>query len=148
MSAQILLALRMIIVLFLYAFLAWALYTLWISIKRSSKTSEDRQIPKFTIIQIGGDNGDETVYPFTQSNIIIGRDPLCDLELSNDTISAQHSKISYELGQWWLDDLDSTNGTFLNEEPVAEPVVITDSDRIRCGKIELTVQTSHHDSDS
>jgi pSer/pThr/pTyr-binding forkhead associated (FHA) protein len=47
--------------------------------------------------------------------------------------------IEYELGQWWLKDLQSTNGTFLNGERVEEPIVITDGDQIHCGKIVISV---------
>ena len=36
--------------------------------------------------------------------------------------------LTYRQSQWWIEDLHSTNGTFLNQEAVLEPVVITDGD--------------------
>ena len=47
--------------------------------------------------------------------------------------------------QWWLEDLKSTNGTFLNEEKLDTPTVIVTGDEIRCGQVPVRVQIDGQD---
>lgn len=125
-------------VVMLYLFLGWALYTLWKGIQRSPYVREKSRISELVLwLEDEKEGGKE--FSATQETILIGRDPLCDLAIDNSTISSQHAMIEYELGQWWLKDLQSTNGTFLNGERVEEPIVITDGDQIHCGKIVISV---------
>ena len=70
----------------------------------------------------------------------MGRDPASDLYIEDKTISARHAKLSYHHGQWWVEDLRSTNGTFLNDEPVQEPLVLASGDRLRFGQVQWQVQ--------
>jgi MoxR-like ATPase len=50
--------------------------------------------------------------------IIIGRDASCDLPLNDTDVSRRHARIFKENGIWHLADLDSANGTTLNDQPV------------------------------
>jgi pSer/pThr/pTyr-binding forkhead associated (FHA) protein len=59
--------------------------------------------------------------------------------LDDPTVSNTHARLSYHHGQWWLEDLRSTNGTFLNDEAVASPLVVTDGDVVRCGQVQFTL---------
>jgi pSer/pThr/pTyr-binding forkhead associated (FHA) protein len=81
---------------------------------------------------------------FAQAEIILGRDPGCDIPLIDDTVSTRHAQLTYHHGQWWLDDLASTNGTLLNDEPVSMPTVITSGDEIMCGATLLNVALSEN----
>jgi pSer/pThr/pTyr-binding forkhead associated (FHA) protein len=125
-------------VVVLYLFLGWALYTLWKGIQRSPYVREKSRISEL-VLWLEDEKGGGKEFSATQETILIGRDPLCDLAIDNSTISSQHAMIEYELGQWWLKDLQSTNGTFLNGERIEEPIVITDGDQIHCGKIVISV---------
>lgn len=133
MSGPLLLALRILLVVALYAFLSWALYTVWRDLKRQSKLLTSPQVPPLTLIQKM--DGISKPYRFTIPEITIGRDPACDFPLQEKTISAQHARLLYHHSQWWVEDLHSTNGTFLNQEPVSEPVVIASGDQLRCGQL-------------
>jgi pSer/pThr/pTyr-binding forkhead associated (FHA) protein len=73
------------------------------------------------------------------TEIILGRDPTCDIPLMSETVSARHARFSFHHAQWWLEDLKSTNGTFLNEEAVITSVVIKTGDQIRCGDIYIKI---------
>lgn len=141
MSAPILLAIRVLMVVVLYIFLGWALYTLWKGIQRSTYAHEKSRIPEL-VLGVEDESEERIEFSRSQETILIGRDSLCDLAIDNSTISSQHAIIEYDMGQWWLKDLRSTNGTFLNGERVEEPIVITDADQIHCGKIVITVLKS------
>ena len=137
MSGIVLLILRMLMAASLYAFLGLALYLLWRDLQQQSKLSISYQPPTLTLIR----NIDEEPVPyrFSVPEIIIGRDPACNFILEDSTVSAQHSRLSFRQGHWWVEDLRSTNGTYLNNEPISASLVITSGDEIRCGQVVLTI---------
>ena len=138
MIASLLLLLRLGLILALYGFLGWAFLTLWRDLKMQSKLLSLRQPPPLWLwVEM---EGDSQPLQFGGQAIAIGRDPLCDMILDNSTVSAQHARLTYRQSQWWLEDLHSTNGTFLNQETVLEPVVITSGDELRCGQVILRVK--------
>ena len=67
---------------------------------------------------------------------IIGRDEAVGLQLNNVKISRRHSAIEITEQGFFLADLASKNGTFLNETPVQRKRLMT-SDRIRLGPVEM-----------
>ena len=138
MSATILLALRLVLALVLYVFLAGALYILWQDLKQRGVDDLTQQVPVLTLTQYDPD-GSERVYSFSDPKIMIGRDTAIDLNIDDKTISARHAQLLYQHGQWWVEDLQSTNGTFLNLDPVREQIVITDGDQVRCGRVVLQI---------
>ncbi|MFO0750204.1 MAG: GGDEF domain-containing protein [Myxococcota bacterium] len=48
----------------------------------------------------------------------LGRDPLATIVLDVDNVSRSHARIEVKAGETWVHDLGSTNGTFVNEQPV------------------------------
>lgn len=73
-------------------------------------------------------NGDET---------IIGRLPECDVQLNTNTVSRKHAKVSRAGGQYYVEDLGSGNGTFVNGQQIKERVAINNQDRIKLGPMLL-----------
>jgi len=138
MSAPILLALRLILALILYAFVGWAFYTLWQDLKQNSQAlSQRRPRPITLLLQV---EGTETIpHRFNSAELIIGRDPASHLTVNEDTVSARHTRLSYRQGQWWVEDLHSTNGTFLNQELIVDPIVMASGDQLRCGQVNFKV---------
>jgi len=138
MTGPVLLALRLALVLALYAFLAWALLTIWRELIQQAALQASRQIPSVTLLR----PAEEAAPPFRFSiqEILIGRDPACDCTLTDSTVSSSHARLTFHHGQWWIEDLDSTNGTFLNNQAVNSPVVVTSGDEIRFGQAVLLVQ--------
>jgi len=63
----------------------------------------------------------------------MGRDPKSDIVLSEKVVSNNHAKIYFEHGQYWLEDLGSTNGTLLNDLPLSKPAVLANGDQIKIG---------------
>ncbi len=68
----------------------------------------------------------------------LGSAPDSDIVLHDQTISAKHASVRYKDGKFFLSDLDSSNGTFVNglEECVAR-VELNDSDMLRVGAVTL-----------
>jgi pSer/pThr/pTyr-binding forkhead associated (FHA) protein len=79
--------------------------------------------------------------------VILGRDAACDYPIDDQTISSKHAQLSFHHQQWWLEDLRSTNGTYLNDETVTSPVVVTNGDRLRLGHLGVKVEIGKTDSD-
>ena len=138
MIASLLLVLRLALIIALYGFLGWAFLTLWRDLKMQTKVLALRQPPPLWLwVET---EGDTRPLQFGGQAIAIGRDPLCDMILDNSSVSAQHARLTYRQGQWWLEDMRSTNGTYLNQEAVVEPVVITSGDELRCGQVILRLK--------
>ncbi len=143
MSGPIVLALRLIMVLALYGFLGWALYMLWHEVQRQGQSLANRRVPGISLM-IQHEHDPRILKHFFQSEIILGRDPGCDIPLTDDTVSTRHAQLTYHHGQWWLEDLASTNGTILNKVIVNMPTVITSGDEILCGGTHLIVSLSEN----
>ncbi len=142
MSGPILLILRLLMAVLLYAFLGWALYTIWHDLKQQSEAMATRQAPSLSLelkSELASD-ADAQLHSFAKTEIVLGRSPACDLTLDDKTISARHARCVYHHGQWWLEDLGSTNGTFINGETVEASVVITDGDELRLGSVAVMVK--------
>ena len=132
MIATIVLLLRLILAIALYAFLGWALWTLLQELKQQGDKLATQKKPSLTLyFKIG--EGKESIQHFSQSEIMIGRDTNCDLSMMDEALSAHHARLTYHHGQWWLEDLNSTNGTFLNREKLTTPAVVITGDHFKCG---------------
>jgi signal transduction histidine kinase len=56
-----------------------------------------------------------------------------DIHIPDTAISRRHAELSFRDGQWAIRDLDSSNGTFLNELRLQQSTLLADNDQIRCG---------------
>lgn len=139
MVGIIFLILRFLLALVLYIFLGWALLTLWRDLKHAGEITT-RQSPSIELQVINADQVDSQ--QFNLSTITIGRDPGCDFVLPSEKVSANHARLSFHHNQWWAEDLDSTNGSYLNETAIIVPTVVVDGDYLRCGDVTLTVRLS------
>lgn len=78
-------------------------------------------------------------YFYIQTVVNVGRGATNDLVINNDTVSSHHARLTYHLNQWWLQDLNSTNGTYINGQRLLTSTVLTTGDLIGFGEINLTV---------
>lgn len=138
MTAAILLGLRLLLVVTLYAFLGTVMYLIWQDLRTNREILMEGRQPSIQIWIEGSLEHQDHTYHL--SEITIGRDPASTFILTSETVSAQHAKLSHHHKQWWLEDLNSRNGTHLNGMQVTEPTVVTSGDQIRCGDVLLTIQ--------
>lgn len=69
--------------------------------------------------------------------ITIGRNNKNTIMLRDPYVSKQHLRIVKDEGQYFLEDLRSANGTYLNNEKVLDVIKLSDGDRIKLGQIEF-----------
>ena len=80
----------------------------------------------------GPDRGKKFELPVDEPQLI-GRSSE-SLALTDGTVSRRHAELTPDDGRWYLRDLDSSNGTFINGERIArDPVELSPGDQIRCG---------------
>jgi predicted component of type VI protein secretion system len=66
-----------------------------------------------------------------QPVVLIGRDEQCDVVISDRQVSRRHASITLEGDQYFLRDLNSKNGTFVNGQEIRGPHVVQDGDEIQ-----------------
>jgi pSer/pThr/pTyr-binding forkhead associated (FHA) protein len=138
LSATILLALRLIMAAALYAFLAWGILILWRDLRNQAQSLSKQKVPALRVSLLGDQNRSEELR-FTSPEIVIGRHPRCEWVLANDTVSSRHACMVYHHDQWWLEDLGSRNGTFLNGAALTAPAVLANMDQVRCGQVNFSI---------
>jgi hypothetical protein len=78
-----------------------------------------------------------------ESVVDIGREPNLPLNLEQDTqASRRHARVTAQGGQAVVEDLGSTNGTFVNEQPIHAPRILNPGDRVRVGLTVLELRSS------
>lgn len=137
MSGILYLILRGLLAVVLYAFLIWALHTVWQDLRTQTTMIRSRKIPTITLA-VTNTLEDQSL-SFVTSEILIGRSSSSTYQVANETVSSSHARLSYHANQWWVEDLRSTNGTFLNDERIYTPTVIINGDDLRCGQVNIQV---------
>ncbi|MCD6290153.1 MAG: FHA domain-containing protein [Anaerolineae bacterium] len=77
-------------------------------------------------------------HEITSDVCTIGRSARNDIVLDDPLVSRRHVELLRQEEEWWLHDLDSTNGTYLNGRRVTRPEPLRDGDEIRIGQAVLT----------
>lgn len=82
-------------------------------------------------------NNEINSYPFEKETITIGKNIDCDIFLNDKKVSKIHAELSKINHKWSIKDLDSTNGTFVNEKRI-QKILLQREDQIRIGSYILT----------
>jgi uncharacterized RDD family membrane protein YckC len=82
------------------------------------------------------------VYPLDRPRAVVGRSRSCEIRLKEDTVSRLHAALVWRDGVLILEDLGSSNGTWLNGESVKEPRVVAAGDEIRFGALRAAVEAA------
>ncbi len=86
-------------------------------------------------LQIVNGAGAGTIQELSKPKLVLGRHPECDISFDNLDVSRHHAQILRIEDEFFLEDLHSTNGTFLNDQPVRKRRKIAEGDRIRISDV-------------
>jgi hypothetical protein len=148
----ILLVLRLLAVAVLYAFLIIIVYVIWRDLRTVARaqpqsfqvfgSAGEAGVPAGRLRVVnGGDGPLQTGDVFAlQAYAALGRASDNHVVLPDSYVSSYHARLDRRGGEWWLTDLDSRNGTRLNDVPITKSVPLADGDVIGIGQVELKLE--------
>ena len=77
-----------------------------------------------------------------EEEITFGRATTCTVPLDDTYVSSLHARLFAKDGQWFVEDMGSTNGTYLNRVKVTNPSPLSVGDQVRVGKTLVEVRRS------
>ncbi len=92
---------------------------------------------KSALILLHTPTGVQTI-PLDKTRLTLGRGLNNDIIVEDTRVSRHHAQLDYKARRFWLKDLGSTNGTFVNSERVHGETALRDTDVISLGGLELT----------
>jgi pSer/pThr/pTyr-binding forkhead associated (FHA) protein len=84
------------------------------------------------VVQGTGDRRPRTVK--LAASMTVGRAPECEIRLDDTYASQQHARLFAKNEHWFVEDLGSTNGTFVNDQKLAAPAMLQPGDKVRIGQ--------------
>jgi serine phosphatase RsbU (regulator of sigma subunit) len=93
-------------------------------------------------LEVCNESDGSRYYELTADETLVGRDQFCDIVLRNHTVSRQHARIVHTSEGYFIEDLASLNGTYLNSRRLEGRTAIKDKDRIQI----YEVVTVFHDA--
>ncbi len=83
------------------------------------------------------------VIPISKATFIIGRDSTCQLRIDSERISRQHCTLHLIEERAYIQDMQSTNGTFINDERIDGVAELHDGDRLQIGPAQFEIMIAH-----
>ena len=137
----LLLILRILLVILLYAFLAAVLLMLWRDLRQATATSEVTRPGGRLVVLHAADDALAVGVAFPLQTVTsLGRSPANTIPIPDTFASGQHALLTWREGQWWLEDQDSRNGTLLNGVRIDSPTVVSAGDVIGVGRAKLKLE--------
>ncbi len=140
--------LKYLFIIVLYIFMARAVRAIYLELKPdrtpaaqaqpASKAAKKGKAPRKAVV-VEGDALKGKSFDLSHE-LVIGRGEKCHIILDDSYVSQVHARIFPRGGSVVVEDLGSTNGTYLNGEPLGGPQPLHDGDRIRIGDSEFTFE--------
>ena len=89
---------------------------------------------------VDGANAGETA-SLDEAPILIGRGADAAIRLDDDYVSTRHARIASSGDQWFVEDLGSTNGTYIGSHRLTQPTPLQAGSQVRIGKTTLELRT-------
>lgn len=151
MDEQLLTILKLCLLALLYLFFFRVLRAVWAEVRgpkvaeavprqpaqaaRAAKKAERKALPvQLSIVEPAGLRG--RTYPLAEE-LTVGRAAGCQVTLDDTYASQIHARVFAREGQLFVEDLGSTNGTYLNRQKVQGPQVMRRGDRLQVGNTVL-----------
>jgi len=105
---------------------------------RAKATKRSRGAPTRVVVLDGSNQGESI--PLDGAPLLIGRGPDAAIRLDDDYVSTRHARIAASGDQWFVEDLGSTNGTYLGSRRLTQPAVVQAGSQIRIGKTTIELK--------
>ena len=136
-----LLILRLLFIVLLYLFLMQVVIAITRDLRKTSAASESLENIALPVVGhlIVVDSGPSNILPGTRFDLspqtTIGRGPTNTIQLGDNFISSEHTKLWFRNGLWYVQDAGSTNGTYVNNQPAREALAARFGDIVQVGFI-------------
>lgn len=110
--------------------------------KKKGYTIQDSTITGIPIVIDVYKSGEmiNSIQANVDSSLIIGRDSICDVVINNENLSSQHLVIEYSDESFFVQDLNTKNGTFFNGIKMKHKRRLEKGDRLKIGEMELVIR--------
>jgi pSer/pThr/pTyr-binding forkhead associated (FHA) protein len=105
---------------------------------RAKPARRPRGAPTHVAITEGANAG-ETI-SLDQAPLLIGRGSDAAIRLDDDYVSTRHARIAASGEQWFIEDLGSTNGTYIGSSRLTQPTTLQLGTQVRIGKTTLELR--------
>jgi pSer/pThr/pTyr-binding forkhead associated (FHA) protein len=105
---------------------------------RPAPAKRPRGAPTHVAI-VEGANAGETI-SLDGAPLLIGRGSDAAIRLDDDYVSTRHARIAASGDQWFVEDLGSTNGTYLGSQRLGQPTTLQLGSKVRIGKTTLELR--------
>ncbi|HWO94105.1 MAG TPA: FHA domain-containing protein [Dehalococcoidia bacterium] len=139
MEDNLLIIIRLTLLAILYLFLWAVLSAVWRDIRRAPQRAPATYalagMPRLYVVEPGSTTLRQGEVIDLQPLTTLGRSAVNTLTLQDETVSARHAAVEYRDGRWWVHDLDSTNGTYVNRRRLAGTTELQPQDLLHIGRI-------------
>jgi hypothetical protein len=105
---------------------------------KQPKPGKKRGAPTHVIVTEGSNVGERAA--LAQAPVLIGRGTDAAIRLDDDYVSTRHARIAASGDQWFVEDLGSTNGTYVGTVRITQPTTISLGTQVRVGKTILELR--------
>ena len=106
--------------------------------RRQPKQKARKGSPTHVLVVDGANKGERA--DLSQAPILIGRGGDAAIRLDDDYVSTRHARIAASGDQWFVEDLGSTNGTYIGSARITQPTTLTLGTQVRIGKTLLELR--------
>ncbi len=101
-----------------------------------TKVSESVPVRQRAYLQILSPEGKKRIIELEEKDMVIGRSPECEIRFIVENVSRKHARVLFHNEEFMIEDLDSTNGLFVNGVKVVR-CVLRNNDQIALGGVRL-----------
>ena len=106
--------------------------------KPAKPPAKRRGSPTHVLVVEGANAGERA--ELDQAPVLIGRGTDAAIRLDDDYVSTRHARIASSAEQWFVEDLGSTNGTYVGSARITQPTTLTLGTQVRIGKTILELR--------
>jgi|SRR6266487_2746864 hypothetical protein len=135
--------LRLLLVVLLYLFLMQVVIAITRDLRKAAANNAEGAVkaPRVLGHLVVVDSGPSSLLPGTRFDLEtqtnIGRGPTNVIQIPDSFVSAEHTRLWFRNGVWYVQDAGSVNGTYVNNQPAREATPAKAGDIVRVGYIQF-----------